>query len=156
MKHIVGIAIKLFLITTVLLSIFAVVSDGFIDEMLFLSVVLLVLSYAIGDLFIVPRYGNVAGTIADFGLSFAVILLFGFLFLNISFIYLIAAFSSAFLIAVGEAFFHFYVQQVLTDERKDIYEEPKIVNNQLNTSLQTEFAEEDNIQDITKADNKSK
>lgn len=150
MKHIIGIGVKFILITTVVLSIFAVLSTNFVEEMLFLSIVIVLLSYVLGDLFIVPKFGNLVGTVADFGLSLVILVGYGLMTMNTSFVFLMASIFSAFLIAVGEAFFHYYVQQVITDERKDIYEEPKIIHSQLNSKLQTEMAEEEDIYDLKK------
>lgn len=144
-SHIIGLGLKFSLMATVLIAIFSVLSPSLISSMLGLTVILVVTSYLFGDLFMVKRFGNVAATIADFGLALIMIAGLGIWLGQFNFLFLVAAVSAAFLIAVGESFFHFYVQTRITDERMDIYEEPKIVNNGLNTSLQTEFSNENDI-----------
>lgn len=145
MKHIIGLGLKFILMATVLLAIFSVLLPSLMNSMLLLAVILVVTSYLLGDLFMVKRFGNLAATIADFGLALIMIVGLGAWLGQFNFQFLVAAVSSAFLIAVGEGFFHFYVQTRITDERMDIYEEPTIVNNGLNTSLQTEFSNENDI-----------
>ncbi|MGF7088147.1 ABC-type thiamine/hydroxymethylpyrimidine transport system permease subunit [Kroppenstedtia sanguinis] len=80
------------------------------------SIVLTVVSFLIGDLLILPRFGNVVATMADLALTWfgiwvlAPILLGAFAPLGA------ASFMSAFFIAMGEILFHKYMKnQVFMD-----------------------------------------
>lgn len=70
MKHLVALLIKYTAISAVLLVILGIFQDISIPRVLFISLIITGTAYAIGDLFILPRYGNTIATIADFGLSF--------------------------------------------------------------------------------------
>jgi hypothetical protein len=152
MKYMIGLGIKLLLVLTVLMSIFSVVSRELIDEMLFLTVVIVVVSFVLGDLFLVPRIGNIGATIADFGLSFIIILFGVAIFHGMSFVLFLASFLSAFLIATGEAFFHYYVRSAMLDKRREVYVNPRMIDAQLNT--QTEFAEENDLSEVNERNEK--
>ncbi len=94
-------------------------------------------AFVIGDLLILPYFGNWVATIADFGLAFFGIWVFGsMLSLPIS----LGAFSviSAFLIAIGESFFHAYMNRyILTNP----YEKDEVASISQH-KLQTEFSQE--------------
>lgn len=70
MKHIVALLIKYTAITAVLLIILSIFKGISIPKVLLISLVLTGAAYLIGDLFILPKYGNMIATIADLGLSF--------------------------------------------------------------------------------------
>lgn len=94
------------------LFLFAVLWFGFgvsFGSILILSVILGAVSYLSGDLFILPKKKNMVATIADFGLTFIIILLSGMWFLSLSGSVVLAAFISALLVSVGEYYFHLYL-----------------------------------------------
>ncbi|HEY4549909.1 MAG TPA: YndM family protein, partial [Bacillus sp. (in: firmicutes)] len=73
MKHIKPLAIK-FISSLVLLSvILGLFFDMSFGNIFLITLVLGVVSYVIGDLFILPRTNNIIATLADFGLAFLVI-----------------------------------------------------------------------------------
>ncbi|TXK90739.1 DUF2512 family protein, partial [Parageobacillus sp. SY1] len=72
MKHIVPLAIKFIGWSVVLLSIFAIFNAPPL-LVLFMAAGTAVVSYLIGDLFILPRFGNLAAAIADVPLAFLLI-----------------------------------------------------------------------------------
>ncbi|MBJ8206429.1 DUF2512 family protein, partial [Bacillus cereus] len=66
MKHIVALLIKYTAITAVLLIILGIFQDISISRVLLIALFLTGAAYLIGDLFILPKYGNMIATIADF------------------------------------------------------------------------------------------
>ncbi|SFD65523.1 Protein of unknown function [Bacillus sp. 491mf] len=70
MKQIVALLIKYTAISAVLLMILGIFQGISIPRILFLSLVITGGSYLIGDLFILPKYGNMVATIVDLGLNF--------------------------------------------------------------------------------------
>ncbi|AOV09291.1 hypothetical protein BI350_16390 [Sporosarcina ureilytica] len=127
---------------TVVLWIVLGMFDMSFANILVLSVLLTGISF-VGDMVILPRYGNLAATIADFGIAFFVVLL-GSAFLFNGQGMGRAAFISAIAIAIGEAIFHKYLQKFL------FHEEDPIEDANFNTfnreNLQTEFASEPDIE----------
>lgn len=115
MKYTIPLLIKFILITLVLGVVLWMFGMSFMN-ILYLSVMATVISL-VGDFFILPRYGNVAATIADFGIVFFVVL-FGSAFLlggvdRVGW----AAITPAVLIALTEAFLHKYLRkQIFEDE----------------------------------------
>jgi Protein of unknown function (DUF2512) len=77
MKHIKPLAIK-FISSLVLLSvILGLFFDMSFGNIFLITLVLGVVSYVIGDLFILPRTNNIIATLADLGLAFLVIRFMG-------------------------------------------------------------------------------
>jgi hypothetical protein len=73
MKHMKALAIK-FISSLVLLSIIlGLFYDMSFGNIFLITLVLGVVAYLIGDLFILPRTNNIIATLADFGLAFLVI-----------------------------------------------------------------------------------
>lgn len=133
---------KFLMITLVLWIVLGIFYDVSITDILITSVVLSVVGY-VGDIFILPLIGNVWAALADFVLAYAIIWLIG------SYIYEqpvslgSAAFISSLLLMMGEFFLHRYMQMNIfepkkanPDERAGYYQR---------TNLQTEFAEEEDI-----------
>ncbi|WP_027409099.1 DUF2512 family protein [Anoxybacteroides tepidamans] len=140
MRHLVALLIKYVLLTTVFFAILPLFLDISSAGVLLFSLLMTLLTYAIGDLWILPRVGNLTATFADFGLIFFAVWL-AFDGLSIAAPALNAAFFSALLAAFGEALFHSYVTgRVLSYQRAD--EKPKAVVERLSPSLQAEIAEE--------------
>ncbi len=114
MKYAVPLFLKFFMILFVLGVILWMFDMSFMN-ILFLSILVTVISL-IGDMVILPRYGNVIATIVDFSVVFFVVL-FGSAFLlggvdQIGW----AAFTPAVLIALGEAFFHKFLRKYLFED----------------------------------------
>ncbi|GGA46814.1 hypothetical protein GCM10007416_19980 [Kroppenstedtia guangzhouensis] len=80
------------------------------------SVVLTGVSFLIGDLLILPKFGNAVATIADLGLVWLGIWVLGSFLFEQAVSLGAASFMSAFFIAIGEILFHKYMKnQVLMD-----------------------------------------
>ncbi|MBJ8055982.1 YndM family protein [Bacillus cereus] len=115
MKHIVALLIKYTAISAVLLMILGIFQGISIPRILFISLLITGVSYLIGDLFILPKYGNMVATIADLGLSFVGVWALTYFLTNINLTRNIgvSAFFAALLIGVAEIFFHIYMKKVV-------------------------------------------
>src|SRR5699024_7629506 len=98
-----------------------------------------IISYLLGDMFILQKFGNVAASIADFGLAFVTYWILGSLFIEGSGAILITSLAAAFLTACIEPFIHGYILDQFSDFRQ------KGDHRSMNQQLQTEFAEEMDI-----------
>jgi hypothetical protein len=140
MNHVKAIIVKFLMVTVMLLLVLGLFYGVDIGEILTISTIVTLVAYAIGDLFILPRFGNVVATIADFVLAYVVIRMLGAGIIDENIPLTTATLWSSVLIAVGEWFYHKYVIRVIRhDERKDDY---------LAADIQTEFAEESNTESL--------
>ena len=115
MKHIVALLIKYTAITAVLLIILSIFKGISIPRVLLISLFLTGAAYLIGDLFILPKYGNMIATIADLGLSFFGIWLLTSLFtdLDVTRNIGLSSFIAALIIGGTEIFFHIYMKRLV-------------------------------------------
>ncbi|WP_453996470.1 YndM family protein [Bacillus nitroreducens] len=136
MKHAKALGIKFIMISIVLLSLFGIFRGASFGEILLMSILVTGLAYVVGDLFTLPRMGNVVATFADFGLSFFAIWLLSYTFMDNTSGLITASIAAAGFISLGEALFHAYMQNKVLDEHEEttrpIYR----------PNFQTEFAEE--------------
>ncbi|WP_142313247.1 YndM family protein [Bacillus wiedmannii] len=115
MKHIVALLIKYTAIIAVLLIVLGIFQGISIPRVLLISLFLTGASYLIGDLFILPKYGNMIATMADLGLSFFGIWLLTSLFTNLDATRNIglSSFLAALIIGGIEVFFHIYMKRLV-------------------------------------------
>ncbi|PEA12300.1 hypothetical protein CON42_25895 [Bacillus thuringiensis] len=115
MKHIVALLIKYTAITAVLLIVLSIFQGISIPRVLLISLFLTGASYLIGDLFILPKYGNMIATMADFGLNFFGTWLLTSLFTNLDATRNIglSSFLAALIIGGIEVFFHIYMKRLV-------------------------------------------
>lgn len=115
MKHIVALLIKYTAITAVLLIMLSIFKGISIPKVLLISLFLTGAAYLIGDLFILPKYGNMIATIADLGLSFFGIWLLISLFTDLDATRNIgvSSFIAALIIGGTEVFFHIYMKRLV-------------------------------------------
>lgn len=109
MEHAKALLIKFVMCTAavwVILGLFYGVDFG---EILTISILLTIASYIIGDLFILPRYGNMTAAVADFGLAYIGIWMIGIVVINENISLGWASFWTAAVIASAEVLFHFYL-----------------------------------------------
>jgi len=129
MDHVKALVIKFVMIVVILGIVISGIFDGEFKDTLLISLILTVLAYVLGDLLIFRKAGddhhrnsdhvkrNTIATISDFILSFLVIWLMGkSLFTDDSEV-LVAALISALIIAVGEWFFHKYLDRHVFEEK---------------------------------------
>jgi hypothetical protein len=120
MKHLRAMLIK-FVATFALL--FAILGIGFevaFENILLITLILGVVSYLVGDLFLLRRTNNTVATLADFGLSFAVI---WFMLESVSNdnadIFWATLFSSVG-VALFEYFFHKYMAASVLEDNEEV------------------------------------
>lgn len=140
MNHLKAIGIKFIITSIVVLSILSIFGDATIGELLFISLLLTGLAYLIGDLFILPRMGNLVATIADFGLAFFSLWALGYMFLERTSALITASLFAAVFIALSEALFHAYMENKVLQKNDE-----KQSRQQLRPRYQTEFAEENEV-----------
>jgi len=147
MKHFWALLIKFAAIGTVLFSFLSIFNTASLPVILFISVITTVVSYFVGDLTILPKFGNFVAIIADFGLSFVLIWVLSALFINSTGGMLATTFFIALTITFMEALFHLYIKtHVLSNKAESfipgVYKEDALV---------TEFSEELTSKEATKA-----
>lgn len=139
MKHVWALLIKFLAIGTVLFSLFSLFLTASFGEILFMTVATTALAYAIGDLYLLRKFGNTIGTIGDFALSFGVIWFLSIYFIGDSRGVFWMSLTAATTIAAIEILFHVYLlKRVFTDSDEatpvpGVYREDR---------LMTEFSEE--------------
>jgi hypothetical protein len=139
MKHTRALLIKFVMITVVLLVTLGFLYGVDFGDILTISLFLTIAAYLIGDMVILPQFGNTAATIADFGLAYLGTWLVGAMIIEQPIRLGVASFITALIIAIGEAFYHRYLTKtVIHDQNK------KDDLDLLRPSYQTEFAEETN------------
>jgi hypothetical protein len=117
MKHIVPLAIKFIGWSVVLLSIFTIFNAPLL-LILIITAGTAVVSYLIGDLFILPRFGNLAAAIADVPLAFLLIWLTSYALIEPTVNMAYASFYCALAIGAIEAFFHLFMENRVLDEAR--------------------------------------
>ncbi|HLR66602.1 YndM family protein [Virgibacillus alimentarius] len=138
MDHVKILGIKFITISITVLSLFGIFNDVGLGNLALISLLTTIISYLIGDMFILRRFGNVAASIADFGLAFVSYWLLGSLFIVGGGPLLLTALAAAFFTACAEAIIHIYILDVFTNFRgKEDSEDYGAMG-----KLQTEFAEE--------------
>lgn len=135
MNHLKALGIKFLIQATVILAFLSIFEGASLANLFGLSLLITGLSYVIGDLVILPRFGNIVAVIADFGLISLAIWVLAGMFADIP---IMAALASGLAIAVAEILFHTYMTENVLRRR----ERGKVVPFPINRSLQTEFAEE--------------
>lgn len=138
---------KFLMITAVLWVILSLIYDVSFTDVLITSVVLTAVGY-VGDVFILPKIGNVWAAISDFVIAYAVIYFFGSYIYEQPLALGTAAFISALILMVGELLLHRYMHTNIFEPRKSNPNEKVGYYNR--TNLQTEFAEEVEIESISK------
>ncbi|WP_000680660.1 YndM family protein, partial [Bacillus cereus] len=141
MKHIVALLIKYTAITAVLLIILSIFQGISIPRVLLISLFLTGAAYLIGDLFILPKYGNMIATMADFGLSFFGTWLLTSLFTNLDATRNIgfSSFLAALIIGGIEVFFHIYMQKLVLRNDNELREHNHIPHDKYAMEISDEY-----------------
>ncbi|WP_165769183.1 YndM family protein [Virgibacillus profundi] len=140
MAHLKVLGIKFIVIAILVFSLFGIIYNATLLNLFWISLLVTGISYLIGDLFILRRFGNVTATIADFGLAFLSIWLLGNLFLAEGMPVILLSLTAAFFMTCGEPLIHIYIQNQFSDDHQRGFGTKK--------QLQTEFAEETDAQTI--------
>ncbi|XLG19498.1 YndM family protein [Bacillus cereus] len=147
MKHIVALLIKYTAITAVLLIMLSIFQGISIPKVLLISLFLTGTAYLIGDLFILPKYGNGIATMADFGLSFFGIWLLTSLFTNLDATHNIGftSFLAALIIGGIEVFFHIYMQKLVLRNDNELREHNHIHHDKYAMEISDEYMDSSTI-----------
>ncbi|MFZ3578715.1 YndM family protein [Virgibacillus sp. DJP39] len=148
MKHIKAIGIKFIFTAIVVYSIFGIFYDASLLNLFWISTITTGLSY-IGDVFILPKIGNLIASVADFGLSFFLLWVLGNVFIDATLPIITASLFASVFMAISESLFHIYMEEKVLDRRD---KEPAISSPQ----LQTEFSEETNKETIKEDEKNNK
>ncbi|MFJ5770510.1 YndM family protein [Psychrobacillus sp. NPDC093180] len=145
--HIKAFLMKLVVTTAVLWVILGLFYKVNFTDILITSIVLTVVGF-LGDLFVLPRIGNVLASITDFVLAMVVVWVLGSSIFDERIALGTASFISALILMMGELFLHRYMEshifepQITNPEEKTGYYQ--------RTNLQTEFAEEVDVDEISR------
>ncbi|PEQ38388.1 YndM family protein [Bacillus thuringiensis] len=157
MKHIVALLIKYTAITAVLLIILSIFKSISIPKVLLISLFLTGAAYLIGDLFILPKYGNMIATIADLGLSFFGIWLLISLFTDLDATRNIgvSSFIAALIIGGTEVFFHIYMKRLVLHNDDNLKNHNRIRHDKYAMEMSDEYIDSSKI-NRSKLDDTSK
>lgn len=139
MEHVKALAIKFAMSTVILFIILGAVYQIAFGNILLISVLVTGIAYVIGDMLVFPKFGNLVGTIGDFGLAFVSIFLIGSELFRMDVPLLAASFLASGLIAISEWFFHIYMDKYVLSDRPGYY---------ARTDMMAEFAEENDLGDL--------
>ncbi|WP_042146880.1 YndM family protein [Paucisalibacillus sp. EB02] len=138
-----AIVIKLIATMIIVFSIYGIFYDVSFFNLFLVGILTTTISYVVGDLFILRRYGNVVASISDFFLAFLTLSALGYLFIETAMPIVAASLFAAFFMSLVEPFLHAYMQEQDVNEKRNEYRTP--IGN-----LQTEFAEETEAQSINR------
>ncbi len=111
MRHLTALIIKFIMVFAVLYIIQRIIYDLDLTflSIFMMSLILTIFAYLLGDLIILPRFGNITTTIADFMLAVIVIWGFGNYWYTPLYPWASIALVSSIIITIGEWFFHKYI-----------------------------------------------
>ncbi|WP_161568275.1 DUF2512 family protein [Anaerobacillus alkaliphilus] len=122
MHHVKPILIK-FIVYSILLSLVLLFYGFSIPAVLLLSALLSVITYFLGDVFVLPLKGNFVATIVDGGTIFLGVLIWIVPYYGLYFSTLASALFVAFVVSVSEWFLHIYViGRVDREDREPVYD----------------------------------
>lgn len=158
MKHIVALLIKYTAITAVLLIMLSIFQGISIPRVLLISLFLTGAAYLIGDLFILPKYGNMIATMADFGLSFFGTWLLTSLFTNLDATRNIglSSFIAALIIGGTEVFFHIYMKRLVLRNDDELTNHNHIQHDKYTMEMSDEYIDSSTINKSKFKDNPKK
>ena len=114
MEHVRALIIKVLMIgviTMVVLSMFRGITPA---DSIYIAIVITLVAYVLGDMLILPAYGNLAASISDGIIAFLIAWLTPFVAPNIP-VTLGNALAVGALVGIGEWFFHKYVARTVLD-----------------------------------------
>ncbi|NNV05926.1 YndM family protein [Geobacillus sp. C56-T2] len=115
MKHIVPFVVKLAAWSVVLFSIFTIFNAP-LSLISVMTIITALVSYVVGDLFVLPRFGHFVAAAVDVPLSFLLIWPASVALIAPSVNMAYGAFFSALAIGAVEAFFHLYMENHVLEE----------------------------------------
>lgn len=116
MKHLISLVIKFTMTVLVLEVVLLLLSDASFAQIIYLSLVVTIVSYILGDLIILPLTNNLIASVADVAITVLTVLLFNDVVLAQE-IFFSSALVAAIILAAGEWIFHKYLSAVVLPER---------------------------------------
>lgn len=141
MERIKVLGIKYIIAAIITFSIYGIFGQASLGRLFMISALVIVIPY-LGDLFLLPKIGNLFATVSDFGLYFLVYWGLASVFIGISSPIVLTSLAAAFFTAISESILHVYILENVFD--RDQKSQIPI------QQLQTEFAEETDAQSIQK------
>ncbi|ASN06011.1 YndM family protein [Virgibacillus necropolis] len=136
MEHVKALLMKFVMCTAVLFVVLSLIYGVDFGDVLLISLVLTGVSY-LGDVYVLPNTSNTVATLADLGLAFIIIWLFGGNIIEENIPIIMASLISAVVIAAGEMFFHMYMERNVLEETN---QREKGINNR---EFSTEFSSDE-------------
>lgn len=142
-----AISIKFVISTVVLLGILPIFRNASLPEIIITSLLLTILSYIIGDLFILRKFNNLVAAVADLVLIGATLWFLNMFFIGASTEVLFATIAAATFITLGESLFHMFLKERIFPRTQNDSARDRTTSYSTGR-LQTEFAEENDIHDV--------
>lgn len=118
MQHLQALLIKFVMSTVVLYVILGIFYGAAFSNVLWLSAILSLIAYMLGDLIVLPIGGNAAASLADAIFTFLAVWILGSQIFPTVASVVSAAIISGLFIAAGEWFFHNYMKKRVLDESR--------------------------------------
>ncbi|NLL38080.1 MAG: DUF2512 family protein [Clostridiales bacterium] len=116
MKHVIALAAKFILIAVILEIVLNIMTALSFWQILMISLAVTVASYIIGDLIVLPAFGNMIASITDIGLALIIIHLFNWSGYGV--IDLVDCVVAAVVTGIGELLFHSFIHAFLFPARR--------------------------------------
>lgn len=135
--------IKYIIAMVVTFSIYGIFGPATLGNLFWISILVIIIPY-LGDLFILPKIGNLLATVSDFALYFLLYWGLATIFIGNSapVPIVLTSLAAAFFTAIGESVLHIYILENIFNK--------KTKSRFTIQQLQTEFAEETDAQSIKK------
>ncbi|MYL34755.1 DUF2512 family protein [Pontibacillus yanchengensis] len=122
LKHLKALGLKWVILITALYPIYGAITNASLGNIFLISIVLLGITYVVGDLFILRRYGLIVTSIVDFVIPFGILYLFGQMINGIPTQTVLPAIAASSFIVAFETFFHIYMEDRVLELGPKVYE----------------------------------
>lgn len=122
LEHIKALGIKWVILIAAVFPIYGVIAGASLVNVFLITFVLLGVTYVIGDLFILKRFGLIITSIADLALTFSILYLFGNVINGITTQTILPAIAGAGFIVAFETFFHIYMENRVLQLGPHVYD----------------------------------
>jgi len=143
MERVKVLGIKYIVAAIVTFSLYGMFDQTSLGRLFLISMLVIVIPY-LGDLYLLPRIGNLYASISDFALYFLLYWILASSFIGVSSPVLLASLAAAFFTAISESLLHVYILERVFGMDQKSHNYPQ--------QLQTEFAEEFDVESIKKDD----
>ena len=140
LKHIKALGIKWVILIVAIFPIYGIITYASLYNILLISLVLLGVTYVVGDLFILKRFGIIVTSIADLILSFGILYVFGFVINGIPVQTFTPAVAATGFIVAFETFFHIYMENYVLKLGPHVYDKSR--QTFVPKKLRVEFSDE--------------